>query len=243
MNKLIDHTLLKSLATTTDIKKLCKEAVEYKFRGVCVNPKHVELAIEELDEQALVSCVVDFPLGCSLNKLDLAIEAIDLGADELDVVWDLGDFKERKYLKVMNSIHSIVRINPTIRVKVIVESCFLDENEQRKAYQVVQDSGAWCIKTSTRLFDGCSLETIKLWKSLGDLKIKASGGIRTYTGAEMMINAGADIIGTNHGVKIAQTLELPEASTLKDVSIVIEECFTRNGVNVKNVPDPITGIT
>ena len=215
MNKCIDHTLLKPWVTEKDIFNLCKEAREHKFPGVCVNPKYVTLAIRELAQSSkLVSCVVDFPLGCSLNKFDLAEDAIGLGANELDVVWDLGDFKEHKYLRVMNCINDIVEINPDVKIKVIVESCFLDEEEQRKAYQIVQDSGAWCIKTSTGMFGDCSLETIKLWKSLGDLKIKASGGIRTRTRAQCMLDAGADIIGTSCAIKMVS-----EPDPSKDISL------------------------
>ncbi len=211
MNNCIDHTLLKPWAVEKDIIKLCKEAREYKFRAVCVNSKHIELAVAELnDTRTLVASVVDFPLGCLRNKIDFSEEAIELGANELDVVWDLGDFKEYRYLRIMNNIHSIVELDSNINVKVIVESCFLDEYEQKKAYQIVQDAGAWCIKTSTGMFGGAQFDTIRLWKSLGDLKIKASGGISDRSRAQCMLDYGADIIGTSQGVKIANTLVLDQ---------------------------------
>ena len=216
MNKYIDHTLLKPWATEKDIFQLCQESWIHKFRGVCVNPKFVNFAISELaDFDQIVSCVIDFPLGCSIIKNELAKDAIDLGAHELDVVWDFGDFKEHKYLRVMNSIHNIVKIDPDVKVKVIVESCFLDESEQRKAYQVVQDSGAWCIKTSTGFFDGAEFDVIRLWKTLGDLKIKASGSISVRSRAQGMIDAGADIIGTGHGVKIVLNQEPIKAASIE----------------------------
>lgn len=220
MNKYIDHTLLKPWSTEKDIIQLCQEARDYKFRAVCVNPKYIELAVTELNgTKVLVASVIDFPLGCSFDKKDLAEDAIDLGAKELDVVWDLGDFKERHYLRIMNEIHNIVGLNDDIKIKVIVESCFLDENEQRKAYQIVQDSGAWCIKTSTGMFGGAEFETIKLWRSLGDLKIKASGGISSRSRAQCMLDYGADIIGTSHGVNIVLDQEPIQAVSIKDTSL------------------------
>ncbi len=199
MYNTIDHTLLKPWATENDIRLLCEEAQDYDFRGVCVNPRFVRLAKKF---PVLVSAAVDFPLGCSLNKIDLAKKAIDLGADEIDVVWDLSSFLEERFLKVTQELSRIVNLGTPI--KVIVESCFLTIQQQRIAYQIVKDSGAWCIKTSTGLFGGVMFETVALWKSISGLKIKASGGIKSLLHARAMLRAGADIIGTSSGVQILE---------------------------------------
>ncbi len=187
----IDYTLLKPWVTEDNIRILCQEAQEYNFRSVCVNPKWIQLAREECE---LVSAVVDFPLGCSPNKVDLAKEATDLGADEIDVVWDLSSFLDKRYLKVTRELTKIVDLGTP--VKVIVEACFLSLRQQEIAFQVVKDSGAWCIVSSTDFFGGIKIETINLWKRLG-LKIKASGNIKTALHAQTLLNAGADIIGTS----------------------------------------------
>ncbi len=197
MYNTIDHTLLKPWVTEDHIRLLCEEAQEYNFRGVCVTPKWIRLAKEKCK---LVSAVVDFPLGCSLSKFTQAKDAVDTGADEIDVVWDLSSFLDEKYLKVTQELGWIVKLG--IPVKVIVESCFLSALQQSVAYQIVKDSGAWCIKTSTGFFGGATLETIHLWKNMGGLKIKASGGIKTRLHASILLNAGADILGTSAGVQI-----------------------------------------
>lgn len=200
INQYIDHTLLKPWVTSKHIIALCKETKFHGFRSVCVNPCYIRLARRF---EIKVSSVVDYPLGVAPNKLDLARQAVDWGADELDVVWDLASFKDKEYLNVMHELAKIVEL--CVPVKVIVETCFLNASEQETAYQIVKDSGAWCIKTSTGMFNpGATIETIILWNSLGDLKIKASGGIETFYMAQQLILAGADIIGTSKGLEMLE---------------------------------------
>jgi len=205
MNKYIDHTNLKPYATTRDIIVLCEEALYYNFRAVCVHPSWVSLAAKALENTDIkIAAVIGFPLGanCSIFKLAEAIDVIKKGANEIDMVWNLGLFKDGKYLKVRDEITKIVELN--VPVKVIVETCYLDSDELSKAYQIVRDSGAFCIKTSTGFGPkGAEYSTVKFWKTfLGGLKIKAAGNIRSYDSAKKFIEVGADFLGTSQGIAI-----------------------------------------
>lgn len=206
--KYIDHTALKPNTNVDDIVKLCEEARDLGFRGVCVNPYWLPLVKRQLRNFDIKSVVVvDFPLGAGgrLSKLAEVDYAIGQGADEIDVVWNLGAFKSKKPYTVMSELQSVVVFahEANIFVKVIVETCYLNKNELIDAYQIVTDSGADCIKTSTGFGSaGATITDIANWKKLGGLKIKASGGISTYAAAQKFIEIGADIIGTSHGVKI-----------------------------------------
>lgn len=207
----IDHTNLKPTATEDDIRKLCDEAKDYGFRGVCVHPYYVNLAHFKLVGMGVkVVVVVGFPLGANISKTKVFETklAIDDGADEIDVVWNLGTFKAKKYLEALSQLKRVVNAAQDRMVKVIVETCYLDPEEIEKAYQIVRDSGAGCIKTSTGFgTDGASLLAVLKWKELrkqnqDNLKIKAAGGIRNFEVAQGFLNHGADIIGTSHGIKI-----------------------------------------
>lgn len=208
--KYIDHTNLKATATQKDIVKLCGEAIEHRFRAVCVNSQWVNMAKQQLDGSGIkIAAVVGFPLGA--NHLAVKVYesqvAADRGARELDIVWNIGKFKEGKYLQVMKELQEIVDTAHIrgVLVKVIVETCYLSYDEMVKAHQVVKDSGAFCIKTSTGAGpEGAKYSTVKTWKGLGNLKIKASGGIKSYQQALNFIEVGADIIGTSHGIHILQ---------------------------------------
>ena len=206
MNKYIDHTNLKPYATTRDIIVLCEEALYYNFRAVCVHPSWVSLAAKALENTDIkIAAVIGFPLGanCSIFKLAEAIDVIKKGANEIDMVWNLGLFKDGKYLKVRDEIAKIVELD--VPVKVIVETCYLNTDELGKAYQIVRDSGADCIKTSTGFGpEGAEYSIVELWKSLGDLRIKAAGSIKSYDSAKKFIEVGADYLGTSHGVAIMQ---------------------------------------
>lgn len=205
----IDHANLKPFA---DINKLCEEALTYKFRGICVHPCNVSIAAGILvNTDIKIVTVVGFPLGANTteSKIFEAKEAIGNGADEIDVVWDIGAFKAAEYLRTTVQLASIVEAakdSHDCMVKVIVEICYLSQDEVKKAYQVVSDSGADYIKTSTgfgpKVWNSLSIST---WNRLkGNLKIKASGGIDNYNVAQYFLNLGADIIGTSHGVKIME---------------------------------------
>lgn len=197
----IDHTNLKPNATHDDIFKLCEEARRFHFRGVCILPFYVPYVSKH---DLKVSTVIDFPFGCASQKVIEAENCVNEGADELDVVWNQAAFANIKYLQVLKELISIVKLG--IPVKVIVEECNLNNDGLRLAHNIVNDSGAFCIKTSTGYGrHGASLNTVRLWKSLdSDLKIKASGGIHTREQAVLLLDAGADIIGTSHGVEIME---------------------------------------
>lgn len=206
----IDHTYLKPDANSKVISQLCLEAVANGFRGICVPPNYVKLSQEFLSLSHRISTVIGFPFGynrCPTKLYEMDIAAVD-GADELDVVWNLGAFLNGEYLKVVEELSWLVEHHRQIKIKVIVEECYLDSGQKLNALQVVYDSGAWCIKTSTGYGpSGATLDTVKLWKNAGkDIKIKAAGGIKTLTDAKKFIQAGADIIGTGSGVSIAKEL-------------------------------------
>lgn len=218
----IDHTNLKPTASVGDIRKLCNEAIEYEFRGVCVHPCHVNTAFQCLREHSDIKLigVVGFPLGANTTdiKLSEAEEVISHGVDEIDVVWDIGAFRSKEYLRTTLQLGKIVE---TLRndfefegmIKVIVEICYLSVDDLVKAYQVVLDSGADCIKTSTGFGPNINLKPVVNWYAVktwnaqrksgrGDLKIKASAGIRSRETAQYLVDCGADILGTSSGVKI-----------------------------------------
>ncbi len=213
----IDHTNLKPNATTDDIRKLCEEAKEHNFRGVCVHPGRVRVAAQSLiNIDIKLVTVIGFPLGANTTKTKIleAEEAMGDGVDEIDVVWDIGAFKAGEYLRTVSQLHAIVEAveagqwmrNDKRMVKVIVEICYLDINELEKAYQIVLDSGADCIKTSTGFGHNDGMDNqraVKIWKRIkGNLKIKASAGIRYRKTAQSLIDCGADILGTSSGVSI-----------------------------------------
>ena len=206
MNRYIDHTNLKPYATEADIIGLCEEALYYNFRAVCVHPCWVALVTEHLRGSDIkIAAVVGFPLGanCTTTKVCEATESFERGAGEIDMVWNIGSFKSVKYLKVMYEIEQIVEITNKILVKVIVETYYLNLHELGIAHQIVKDSGAGCIKTSTGFAPrGAEYADVNFLKILDGLKIKAAGGIKTYEQANDFIEMGADFLGTSHGVAI-----------------------------------------
>lgn len=201
----IDHTNLKPNATDTDIFALCADAIFHDFRGVCVLPYYVKQAVDYQRHHYAdykISTVIGFPLGCTYKetKYNEAVIAINDGVTELDMVWNQAAFANKHYLKVVKDITAIVQLG--VPVKVIVEECYLSESIIL-AHQIVKDSGAFCIKTSTGTAKGgATYSTVRMWRDLGGLKIKASGGIRNYITAKAFVDVGADIIGTSHGVTI-----------------------------------------
>ena len=206
--KYIDHSMLKPNATNADIEKLCKEAIEYGFKGVCVNPSFVELAATLLKgKKPIVIAVVGFPFGASQSstKSFEAKEAVAAGAEEIDMVINIGALKEKNYQLVYQDICSVVNeVKPCV-VKAIIETCYLDRDEKIIASALATVAGAKYIKTSTGFAEkGASAEDIKLIKSVVDnkVKIKASGGIKNYQDALLMIEAGADRIGSSSSVNI-----------------------------------------
>ncbi len=209
--KYIDHTNLKPFAKYEDIEKLCKEAIEYGFYSVCVNPFYVRFAKENLkNTQVKVCSVVGFPLGANTlkTKLTEATNASYDGADELDIVWNIGAFKSGKYNYVEEELKTIISYTENCVHKIIVETAYLTEEEKIKAVEIVKNSGAEFIKTSTGFAPkGANIADVKLFKTVseGKLKVKAAGGIRDYKTAVEMIKAGADRIGTSHAIDIIKS--------------------------------------
>ena len=204
--KMIDHTMLKADATTETIKRYCSEAKEYGFASVCVNTCHVPLVAEELKgSDVKVCCVVGFPLGAmsTAAKAFEAKTAVQDGADEVDMVINVGGMKDRNYEMVKVDIKAVVDASEGRTVKVIIETCLLTKDEIVKACELSVEAGASFVKTSTGFSTGGALasDVALMKKTVGDrAKVKASGGIRTYEQAMELINAGADRIGAGNGV-------------------------------------------
>jgi len=209
LNKLIDHTLLKATATIADIETLCKEAVEYDFYSVCVNSCYVATAKNFLAGTDIKVCsVVGFPLGAMSAKAKYfeTGEALSDGADEIDMVLNVGLLKSGEVNKVLDEIISLKRCVGENRVlKVILETCYLTDEEKRLACRMALDAKADFVKTSTGFGSGgATLADVKLMKECvqGKAKIKASGGIRDYETAMQYVNLGVQRIGTSNGIAI-----------------------------------------
>ena len=208
LSSLIDHTNLRSDALHSDIKILCTEAIQYKFASVCLNPVYVSYAKSILkDENPKVCSVVGFPLGADSEEMKYA-EARFLtfqGVDEIDMVMNIAFLKERKLDLVKNEIKKVVEAADGNCVKVIIETSLLNQDEKALACNIVMESGADFVKTSTGFSSsGATLEDVRLIKKIvGDrVGIKASGGIKTKNEALEFIEAGASRIGTSKGVEM-----------------------------------------
>ena len=206
---IIDHTLLKAFATNKDVEKTCKEALNFNFFSACVNSSNVKL-VKNLVEgsKVKVSSTVGFPLGTiSMEaKVFEAKCAIEDGADELDVVLNIGKIKDAEYSYVYDELKEVTSMNKDITVKVIIENCYLTDEEKVKASYIVKLSGAHFVKTSTGFgSSGAKVDDIRLMRStIGqDMGIKAAGGIRSFDILFGMVKAGATRIGASSSVDIA----------------------------------------
>lgn len=203
INNYIDYTNLKAYATKEDIKKLCEEAVKFHFVSVCVNPCYVELAKELLEGTNVNVCtVIGFPLGANLLAVKEyeAISAVELGADEIDMVINIGALKDKDYDYIKEEIETIRDSIGGKTLKVIIETCYLTEEEIKKMVEICNDTFVNFIKTSTGFGPrGASLEDIKIINKYKNdvLEIKASGGIKTYDDAINFIESGVTRIGTS----------------------------------------------
>ncbi|GIX49946.1 MAG: 2-deoxyribose-5-phosphate aldolase [Limisphaera sp.] len=212
----IEHTLLRPDATRAQIEKLCEEARTHGFYGVCVNGSRVELASYLLEEtEVRVVAVVGFPLGAmSADAKRFETEAaVDDGAHEIDMVMNIGLLKDGEYKRLLRELRDVVEAAEERPVKVILETCLLTQEEKVQACQLVLDSGARFVKTSTGFGPGgATVEDVRLLReTVGDrLGVKASGGIRDTAAALAMIEAGADRIGTSSGVAILRGLGMVE---------------------------------
>lgn len=212
--KTIDHTLLKAIATEQSVRELCVEARKYGFASVCVNPCWVELCAKELSGSGVLVCtVIGFPLGANAGETKAAEArlAAAQGARELDMVINLGAAKSGDWRAVEDDIRGVVKVAGDALVKVIIETCYLSDAEKVKACEAAARAGARFVKTSTGFgTGGASVEDVRLMrKAVGDrLQVKASGGIRSYHDAILMLDAGADRIGASSSIAIVS--ELPE---------------------------------
>ena len=212
MAKTIDHTLLKPEASRSDFEKLCDEAIQYGFKSVCVNSCWVAYVGKRLkDTEVDVCCVIGFPLGAmdSEAKAFEAEKAIKDGATELDMVINLGMLKSGE-LKAVEDDIQIVRqkANEPIVLKVIIETCLLTEEEKVQACKIAKKAGADFVKTSTGFSSGgATQEDISLMRKIvgPEIGVKASGGIKTFSDAATMIQAGANRIGAGAGVDILKS--------------------------------------
>lgn len=212
INKYIDHTILKATATEEDIIQLCKEAVEYDFFSVCVNSGYVSLAKKNLSGSNVKVCtVVGFPLGAmsTTAKVFEATKALEDGAEEVDMVINIGELKSKNFQKVEEEIAEIKKAIGDKVLKVIIETCYLTPEEIVEASELAVKAKADFVKTSTGFGnDGAKLENIELMKNAvdGQAKIKASGGIKNLDTALSYIEAGVERIGTSSGVSIVNEL-------------------------------------
>ena len=210
LNKYIDHTLLKPEATKEQITKLCQEARQYDFASVCVNTCYVPLAKQLLaGSDVKVCCVVGFPLGAmdTVSKAFEAKTAVENGAQEVDMVINIGALKDKDYDYVTKDIAAVVEASKPAIVKVIIESCLLTDEEKVEACKCSMNAKAEFVKTSTGFSThGATPEDVALMKkTVGDIcKVKAAGGVRSYDDAMKMIEAGADRLGCSAGIKVME---------------------------------------
>ncbi len=209
---MIDHTLLKPTATVEQVSKLCSEAKEYHFASVCVNPCYVKLASGLLKGSDVKVCtVIGFPLGAAASEVKAyeAERAVMDGAQEVDMVINIGALKGGSINLVEKDISEVVRASHGAVVKVIIETCFLTDEEKEAACRLAQKAGAHFVKTSTGFGTaGATVEDVALMrKTVGEsMGVKASGGIRSLADVLALVEAGASRIGASSGVAIMEEL-------------------------------------
>ncbi len=207
--KTVDHTLLTQTATWQDIKQICDDAITYQTASVCIPPSFVKRAKEYVGARMPVCTVIGFPNGYNTTNVKVmeTKDALDNGADEIDMVVNLGDVKEGKFDVVEEEIRQIKKVCGDKILKVIIETCLLTEEEKIAMCEVVTKSGADYIKTSTGFSTaGATFEDIELFsKHIGkDIKMKAAGGIASFDDAIRFLELGASRLGTSRIVKIAK---------------------------------------
>lgn len=210
LNKYIDHTILKATASSSDVKKLCEEAIEHEFYSVCVNGCYVADAKQLLEgTDVKVAAVVGFPLGAMTTaaKVFEAKEAVENGASEIDMVINVAKLKDGEFEYVENEIRQIKDAIGDNVLKVIIETCYLTDEEKVKACELSLTAKADFVKTSTGFgTGGATYEDVKLMKSVvGDnAKVKASGGVRDKETAQKYVDLGAERLGTSSGIEIVK---------------------------------------
>ena len=205
----VDHTQLKAFATWEDIKKLCDEAVEYQTASVCIPPCYIQRVKEAYGEQINICTVVGFPLGYSVTEAKIAEtkKALEDGASEIDMVINISDVKNGDYAAVEKEIAALKEVVGDKILKVIIETCYLTEEEKIAMCKAVTAAGADYIKTSTGFGTaGATISDIRLFKeNIGEhVKMKAAGGVKTVEDLEAFRQEGCDRIGTSSAVKLIQ---------------------------------------
>jgi len=216
LNKYIDHTILKPKTTQEQVEKILSEAKEYDFASVCVNPTWVSLAAESLkDSDVKVCTVIGFPLGANTSAVKAfeTEDAIANGADEIDMVINVGALKAGNDALVLDDIKAVVDASGDKLVKVIIEACLLTDDEKVRACQLSKEAGADYVKTSTGFSTGGATvaDVALMRKTVGpDMGVKASGGARSYEDGIAFIEAGASRIGASSGVAIMNGAQADE---------------------------------
>ncbi|MBR5453505.1 MAG: deoxyribose-phosphate aldolase [Clostridia bacterium] len=213
LNKMVDHTILKTFAQEQHIETLCADAKKYDFASVCINPYNIPLAKKLLEGTDVKVCtVIGFPLGANTTKIKVAEteDAYDMGCDEFDMVINVGALKDGKYDYVRDEIKAVVEAAKGRTVKVIIETFFLTDEEKVKAVELSCEAGAHFVKTCTGFNEGiATVHDIELMRKTAtpEVKVKASSGIKTYADAKALIEVGAERLGTSSGAKILAEAE------------------------------------
>ncbi|MDP3130346.1 MAG: deoxyribose-phosphate aldolase [Bacillota bacterium] len=206
LNQWIDHTYLKAMGTSKEIDQLIVEAAQWKFKSVCLNPVWVKYAKEKLEGTGVLVCtVIGFPLGANTTETKVfeTLDAVQNGADEIDMVVNVGRVKSGDDAYVKTEIERIVKAAQGRVVKVIIETCYLTKEEIARVSAVVGSTGAVFVKTSTGFGPaGATPEDVKIMKDASHKQIKAAGGVKTKEDLDRMIDAGATRIGTSNGVAL-----------------------------------------
>lgn len=208
----VDHTLLGQEATWAQIQQICDDAIRYHTASVCIPPSYVAAAKSYVGERMKVCTVIGFPNGYNTTaaKVFETEDALESGADEIDMVINIGDLKDKRYDKILDEIRSIKTVCGDHVLKVIIETCLLTEEEKIKMCRLVTESGADYIKTSTGFSKaGASFEDIALFaRHIGPgIKMKAAGGIASFQDADRFLELGAERLGTSRLVKLAKEEE------------------------------------
>ena len=209
-NKMIDHTVLKADTPLETVKRICDEATEYGFASVCINPCHVAYCADYLkDSDVNVCTVIGFPLGANTSAVKAfeTKDAIANGADEIDMVMNIGALKDKNYDLVRDDVKAVVEAANGTLVKVILETCLLTEDEIKKACELCVEAKADYVKTSTGFSTrGATIEDVRIMKEAvhGKAKVKAAGGVRTPEDMVKIVAAGADRIGTSAGCSLVK---------------------------------------
>ena len=209
LNK-VDHTLLSQTATWEEIKSICDDGIKFNTASVCIPPCYVEEAKKYVGDKLKICTVIGFPNGYNTTAVKVfeTIEAVEKGADEIDMVINIGALKDKKYDYIEKEIKTIKIACGDKILKVIIETCLLTDEEKIKMCEIVNRAGADYIKTSTGFStSGATFEDVKLFKDSlkgSNLKIKAAGGVKSFKDAEEFINLGADRLGTSRLVKLME---------------------------------------